>query len=98
VGSVADEVQLYTVREASDAELLAVPSVSQPNASHEHAEDTFLEVLSLQGSLHHDTQHRIACVAFSEDGTFLAACSTGALPLRQRFDSTNKQEQAMQSR
>jgi hypothetical protein len=80
VGSVVNEVQIYSIRECSEAEQGAAVSGSQGHAGKADAsEEAFAEVLSLFGTIDHDTVQRVSHVCFSHDGGFLAACSTGAL-------------------
>lgn len=78
VGSVANEIQLYAIREGSEAEQSAAISASQGHAGKADAsEEALEEVVSLFGTMEHETVQRVTNVCFSEDGGFLAACSTG---------------------
>lgn len=80
VGSVENEIQLYSIREGSEAEQSAVMPASQGYSGKADAsEESLDEVVSLFGSLEHDTVQRVTHLCFSEDGGFLAACSTGTL-------------------
>lgn len=77
VGSVAKEVQVFRI-DSPDATLQTGHAKPATMVDAANMSDSQPQVLMLQGTLEHDTTNRIACIAFSSDGTFLAACSTGA--------------------
>jgi hypothetical protein len=80
VGSVSNEVQIYTIRKGSEAEQRAASAAAQGRADKAAAsEESLEEVVSLHGILDHDTVQRVAHICFSHDGGFLAACSTGVI-------------------
>lgn len=75
VGSVANEVQVFRIDSADLAQNNG--GGIKPASMANTVADDQPQVLVLQGTLDHDTTHRIARIAFSTDGIFLAACSTG---------------------
>eukprot|EP00892_Ulva_mutabilis_P003715 jgi/Ulvmu1/1715/UM116_0029.1 len=90
VGSVANEVQVYRIMKADlcvDRE--GIRAASGGGSIHADESDSQPEILGLQGSLEHDTTHRVACIAFSSDGGLLAACSTVMCPDYVPYSSTS---------
>ena len=79
VGSVTNEIQVYAIRKASEAEQGATIANQGQSGKADVAEDSLEEVVSLFGTVEHETVQRVTHVCFSEDDAFLAACSTGAL-------------------
>ena len=71
---------MYSIREGSESEQVAAVLVSQGHSGNaDVSEESLEEVVSLFGTVEHETVQRVTHVCFSEDDTFLAACSTGVL-------------------
>lgn len=82
VGSVTNELQMYSIRYGSAAEQAAAPAFTQNDPGKvDTSEDSLQAVISHIGVLEHDTVQRMTHMCFSNDGSFFAACSTGAFSI-----------------